>query len=266
MRKNNFENLETLFDEIPIAIFDLTIDSNSYKIKFNYLNSTAEQFFKDILISGNLNQDFTLNDLLISTTQLTSAMNNLKEVGVKKRIVIKNREYLLKNKKEEEILLESSMVLEAMQKDISVRGIFSQKSQIVKSEIPISKLDYYKAIEEEINNLKDFFNKFDALVMILDKEFEILFISPNIDDEILYRPRKEVLNKKLSEIFPEGQAKFFETHIQEAFIKKQYIDFEYHLPIENKMRWFQCRILPVLTKEQIVAIIRDITKWRLKPI
>ncbi|GAH08898.1 unnamed protein product [marine sediment metagenome] len=71
-------------------------------------------------------------------------------------------------------------------------------------------------------------------------------------------------------IFPKGQAKFFLAHCAEAIEKNTIITMEYHLPIENMVRWFQSQAIPVQVTngetKKVVTIIRDITNLKTKPI
>jgi len=106
--------------------------------------------------------------------------------------------------------------------------------------------------------------------MIINENGRILFVSPNVGKDILFKPREKIIGRKIDEIFPKGQAEFFTQHFKEAFTTEEAKTFEYHLPINKRVLWFQCRVIPVLVKDgkftQVVAIIRDITKWRLGPI
>ena len=127
-----------------------------------------------------------------------------------------------------------------------------------------------KVIKEEVKSFREFFDTFDALIMIVNEEGRILFVSPNVDDRYLYKPKAETIGKKFDEIFPKGQADFFLTHCLEAIKKNEIVTLEYHLPIENMVRWFQSQAIPVQVTDnetkKVVTIIRDITQLKTKPL
>ena len=114
----------------------------------------------------------------------------------------------------------------------------------------------------------DFFETFDALIMIVNEEGRILFISPNVDNRFFYKPRSETIGKKFDEIFPKGQADFFLSHCLESIEKNEIVTIEYHLPIENMVRWFQSQAIPVQVTDseskKVVTIIRDVTELKTK--
>jgi PAS domain S-box-containing protein len=147
--------------------------------------------------------------------------------------------------------------------------MFEETSEI----IDISKekaISREKNLVEDFEQMKEFFEAFDALIMIVDENGRIGFVSPNVDDSTLYKPKSEIIGKTFSEIFPQGQANFFLDHIQKAIKEDRYIELQYHLPIKNEMKWFQSRAFPVKTQagetKQVITIIRDITEWIKKPI
>ncbi len=249
---------------IPHAIFEIVYDIETDLVKFTFLNLTAKDFFKRIIDEEAFESGFKLQELFDSEENLIY-FKFRNDLLVNNELVIRNTEYLLNTKIGKQILIQGSFTSKKGKENIIIRGLLCEKSEIIKKEIPKSKLDHYNTIEEEIEKLNDFFTSFNALIMILNEEGKILFVSPNIDESKLYQPKNKIIGKKLNEIFPKGQAKFFTQYINEVFRNGEAISFEYHLPINNKVLWFQCRIIPVYVKDekftQTVAIIRDITKW-----
>ncbi|NHJ05094.1 MAG: PAS domain-containing protein [Candidatus Heimdallarchaeota archaeon] len=270
MTVNNIEWFNSFLNDIPTVIFEIEINIQTWITQFRFLNIQGKEFFKKILTEEQISNGFKYENLMLNIEQIEKASSSINEALKNKRVLIKNRQYLLKTLNGNEILADTSLILFLNENLILVRGTISEKTEVVKLEIPKSQLDYYKTVEQEVENLKEFFEKFDALVMILNEEGRIQFISPNVGEDILYRPREEILGRKIGDIFPKGQAQFFETQFLEALRTEVYTDFEYHLPINNRVRWFQCRIIPVIVKDgkynQLVAILRDITKWRTKPL
>ncbi|MHA1155949.1 MAG: PAS domain-containing protein [Candidatus Heimdallarchaeota archaeon] len=267
---NLSEEVLKFTNDIPHTIFEIAYNIKTDLVKINFLNRTGKLFFKKIIIESAIKDDFKLQEVFSLQDHSEVFIQFSKDLLSTEEIVITNREYLLKTLKGKQILIQVSFTAKKDKENVIIRGLLCEKSEIIKREIPKSKLDQYKIMEDEVENLKDFFTAFDAIIMILNEEGRILFISPNVGDDILYRPKEQIIGKTLIEIFPKGQAEFFLQQINEVFRKGEAISFEYHLPIENKLLWFQCRIIPVHIKDgkftQTVAIIRDITKWRLKPI
>jgi len=267
---NLSEEVLKFTNDIPHTIFEIAYNIKTDLVKINFLNRTGKLFFKKIIIESAIKDDFKLQEVFSLQEHSDVFIQFSKDLLSTGEIVITNREYLLKTLKGKQIIIQVSFTAKKDKENVIIRGLLCEKSEIVKREIPKSKLDQYKIMEDEVENLKDFFTAFDAIIMILNEEGRILFISPNVGDDILYRPKEQIIGKTLIEIFPKGQAEFFLQKINEVFRKGEAISFEYHLPIENRLLWFQCRIIPVHIKDgkftQTVAIIRDITKWRLKPI
>ena len=264
------EDITRFLNDIPLAIFEVTIDIKKESSTFSYLNSYAKNFFESLLTPEQFATGFKFNEILISMGQIDRADTTIKKVLEGEKVQIKNQQYLIKNRKGDQILIESTMSFSLIEDVIKVGGMLCERSKVIDREIPKTQLDYYKTIEEEVENLKEFFDKFDALIMILNEELRIQFISPNVGEDILYKPKDEVIGRTMEDIFPKGLADFFSSHISDVLSKGEYKDFEYHLPVDSKVRWFQARLIPVLVKDgkfnQIVAVIRDITNWRIKPI
>lgn len=270
-KKNLTEEFLEFANDIPHTIFEVVYNTKTNLSRINFLNQTGKLFSEKIIDDSAFKNDFKLQELFSSKEHLLDIINFIEDLHSTDEIIIRNREYLLNAKNGKQILIQASFKVKKDKENIIVRGLLCEKSEIIKKEIPKSKsLAHFENIEEEVENLKDFFNAFDALIMTLNEEGRILFVSPNIGNDILYRPREEIIGKKLVDIFTKGQAEFFTEQCKEVFEKGEANSFEYHLPIDNKLLWFQCRIIPVHIKDgkftQIVAIIRDITKWRLGPI
>ncbi|MHA1586591.1 MAG: PAS domain-containing protein [Candidatus Heimdallarchaeota archaeon] len=152
---------------------------------------------------------------------------------------------------------------------ITVTGTIQESSKVIadkKTKTNQELLD----MKKEVTTFHDFFDTFDALIMIVNEEGRILFISPNVDDRFLYKPRAETIGKKFHEIFPKGQADFFLKHCKDAIENNEIVTIEYHLPIDNLVRWFQSQAIPVQATnsetKKVVTIISDITELKTKAI
>ncbi len=269
-KKNLTEDFLQFTNDLPHTIFEIAFNIKTDLVKINFLNNAGKLFIKKIFEESVFEEGFKLQELFVIQEHSRDFAKFRKDFQSTGEIVISNREYLLDTLDGKQILIQCSFTAKKDKGNIIIRGLLNEKSKIIKKEIPKSKADHYKTIEDEVENLKDFFTAFDALIMILNEEGRILFISPNVGDDILYCPREDAIGKILTEIFPKGQAEFFTQQINEVFSKGEANNFEYHLPVNNRLLWFQCRIIPIEVKDgkftQIVAIIRDITKWRVEPI
>jgi len=169
--------------------------------------------------------------------------------------------------KGEQILIDTNLRAKMKDDIITITGTLQESSEVIDDKkVREEMLD----MKKEVSTFHEFFETFDALIMIVNEEGRILFISPNVDDRFLYKPRSETIGKTFREIFPKGQAEFFLAHCLEAIENNKIMTMEYHLPIENKVRWFQSQAIPVQVtnseKKKVVTIIRDITNLKTKPI
>ncbi|NHJ31757.1 MAG: PAS domain-containing protein [Asgard group archaeon] len=256
-------------DNLPIGIFEL-IYSYSTKIgKFSYLNRSAWNIFLKCATKEELESDFDFMKMLVDPDLVSDDIqifNGIQEKGI---LILNNKQFLLTSRKGKQFLVDTNIRAKMKDDTITVTGTFLESSKIVdeeKTKVSQELLD----MKKEVTSFHDFFETFDALIMIVNEEGRILFISPNVDDRFLYKPRSETIGKTFSEIFPKGQADFFLSHCLEAIEKNESVILEYHLPIDNMVRWFQSQAIPVQVTnsetKKVVTIIRDITDLKTKPI
>jgi PAS domain S-box-containing protein len=263
---DDFNSLK-LLDEIPAAIFEFQFHIDEQITRMNYYNKEAEVIFKKILPKEKIDSGFDLNSILAMPELQRRTMPELISLLKKESIIFKDRQYLVKTIDNKKIILNSNIKF-ALKGDFVVAfGTISEASHIINgNETADSEI---ASIKQEINDFKEFFDAFDALIMIVNETGRILFVSPNVSDEYLYKPREEILNKTFHEIFPKGQADFFLSSVQKAIVEGISVENEYHLPIANTVRWFQSRIIPIEITEgelrKTIAIIKDITDWKIKP-
>lgn len=267
----NMKEVSEFLDDLPNAMFELVYDLSSGLAKFTYVNNVAKKFLQNIDDYEKISTTgIKLEQLLGSPEQLVNLKMVMQKLLDLKEITIKNQEYIVNLINNKKIIIQTNFQAKFIDNSILVRGNLIPKSEIIEDKIDQQRIKEEISIEKKAENLRSFFENFDAIIMILNEEGCIQFISPDVGDNILYKPREEIIGRKLEGIFPQGQSDFFYTHFKEAIDTGETIDFEYHLPIENKLRWFQSRIIPVLIKDgkfmQVVAIIRDITRLRVKPI
>ncbi len=264
----NFDNLSHLLENIPVGIFELEYSYSSKMGKFNYLNNVAKRLISMIMPKEELDSEFNVLRLLMNPELTVDHINILERITKHGSLIANDQQFLLKKKDGNPMLVSTSIKADVDGDSIFVRGIFQESLKVVDSESTQS--SEYKTIEKEVETFREFFDTFDALIMIVNEEGRILFVSPNVDDRYLYKPKAETIGRKFNEIFPKGQAKFFLAHCIEAIEKNTIITMEYHLPIENMVRWFQSQAIPVQVTngetKKVVTIIRDITNLKTKPI
>ncbi|MGC9779849.1 MAG: PAS domain S-box protein [Candidatus Heimdallarchaeota archaeon] len=264
----NFDDLSHLLENIPVAIFELEYSYSSKMGKFNYLNNVAKELFGMILPKEKLDSEFNILELLMNPEMTVDNIQILERITKNGSLVVNNQQFLLKRKDGNPMLVNSSIKADIDGDTIFIRGIFQESLKVVDSESTQS--SEYKTIEKEVETFREFFDTFDALIMIVNEEGRILFVSPNVDNRFLYKPKAEIIGIKFDEIFPKGQADFFLSHCIEAIEKNTIVTMEYHLPIENMVRWFQSQAIPVQVTngetKKVVTIIRDITNLKTKPI
>ena len=265
-KKTNSYNHQYLLNNLPIAIFELQFHIEEQISRFNYINDLAKDFFLKLLPKDKLEFGFDLNEILDVPEIQRRSMDDLLPIIKEKPLVFNSRQYLLKTIDGKKIVVDSDLIFTLENDFVVIRGIGRETSKVIND---IKSTDI-ETIKQEINDFKQFFDAFDALIMIVDEIGRILFISPNVGNDMLYKPRDQILNKNFHEIFPKGQADFFLSNCKEAIDKSISIDYEYHLPIQNKVRWFQSRLIPIESVEgelrKIIAIIKDITEWKVKPL
>ncbi len=94
--------------------------------------------------------------------------------------------------------------------------------------------------------------------MRISREGEILdVLTPS--DEKLFRPRKELIGKRLADVFPKKQADHFLEYIRESFATESLQSFQYYLKVPAGELHFEARVIPSDTREALV-LIRDITR------
>jgi len=263
------EQYQQLVVDLPIAVFDSEYNSSKREVKFTYLNKYAIEFFSKILDTKKLTGYVPVGKIL-KDFDFQSTQKFYKKLLAKKSLSFTRRQFLFTTITKKQILIEATVQFVITNGTVRTNGVFEEISEIVEMERKQVKSKKKVSIEQDLENIKEFFEAFDAVIMIVNEDGRIGFVSPNVGDDDLYKPRAEIIGKTFAEIFPKGQADFFLAHIMKAIKEDMYIDFQYHLPIDDKVRWFQSRVFPVKTQEsetkQVITVIREITKWKKKPI
>jgi diguanylate cyclase len=77
-------------------------------------------------------------------------------------------------------------------------------------------------------------------------------------EEMLFAPKKELIGKNISDIFPQQEADIFFRHINDTINKNNLQTIEYSLTTPVGESWFEARTVP-LGKDNTLSLIIDIT-------
>jgi PAS domain S-box-containing protein len=92
--------------------------------------------------------------------------------------------------------------------------------------------------EQELNAI---FKSMNSLIIEFDHEGRYKKIPP-VNAALLVRPREQLLNKTVFEVFPPEMARLFHQKILECLKSTKLVEFEYPLQIEGRDIWFSARI------------------------
>ena len=92
--------------------------------------------------------------------------------------------------------------------------------------------------EQELNAI---FKSMNSLIIEFDHAGRYKKIPP-VNAALLIKPREQLLNKTVFEIFPPEMAGLFHQKIMECLKSRKLVEFEYPLQIEDRDIWFAARI------------------------
>ncbi len=261
------KDFNKFLNNLPIGIFELIYTYSTKIGTFSYINESAKKIFLKCATKEELETDFDFMKMLVDPDLVSDDIQIFDRIQEKGMLILNNKQFLLTSKKGKQFLVDTNIRAKMKDDIITVTGTFQESSKVIVDETKKSTQELHE-MQKEMSTFHDFFETFNALIMIVNEEGRILFISPNIDDRLLYKPRTETIGKKFHEIFPKGQADFFLSHCLEAIEKNDIVTIEYHLPIDNMVRWFQSQAIPVQVtnseSKKVVTIIRDITELKTK--
>jgi rsbT co-antagonist protein RsbR len=96
------------------------------------------------------------------------------------------------------------------------------------------------------------------VIMEIDHEGIYRRIAPT-NPRLLYKPRHEMVGKRLHEVLPTAQADLFLTIVRRALEARQVIHIEYPLQINDQEFWFSGAVSP-LAEDTVIWVERDITE------
>ncbi|MCT7983997.1 PAS domain S-box protein [Laspinema sp. A4] len=139
----------------------------------------------------------------------------------------------------ESIVLEGVPCVVSITRDITDRKQYEEKLYHTTSELQA----IFKA-------LPDLYFKLDNDATILDYQ------AGKISD--LYLPPEQFLGRKIDEVLPANICQTFTEALKEVKANRDLVYREYSLPMNNGVKYFEARLLPLL-ENQTIVIVRDIT-------
>lgn len=126
-------------------------------------------------------------------------------------------------------------------------------------------------IDMSLQNLPDadqrldaIFQAFGDLLFILNEDGVILDYKSG-DTTHLYLSPSKFLGRKIQEIYPYKVGRKYTDALFNVRSGKKTIQIEYSLSMNLNLGWYEARLVP-LANRQIIACIRDITKFKLSEI
>lgn len=139
----------------------------------------------------------------------------------------------------ESIVLEGVPCVVSITRDITERKQYEEKLYHTTSELQA----IFKA-------LPDLYFKLDNQATILDYQ------AGKVSD--LYRPPEEFLGRKINEVLPSDVSQTFTEALDEVKANRNLVYREYALQVNDRLKYFEARLLPLL-ENQTIVIVRDIT-------
>ncbi|MGK7929580.1 MAG: adenylate/guanylate cyclase domain-containing protein [Spirulina sp.] len=114
-----------------------------------------------------------------------------------------------------------------------------------------------EALQASEAELRALFAAMDDLILVFDRQGTCLKIAPTNSDRALVKG-ESFGPFTVSNLFPSEQADLHLHRIQEVLETLQTMTVEYHLPLEDNMRWFSANVSP-LSEDTVIWVAREIT-------
>jgi len=115
-----------------------------------------------------------------------------------------------------------------------------------------------EAMRRSEAELRALFASMEDVILVLDRDGRYLRIAPT-SPSLLYRPREELLGRRLHDVFPAERADFFLDQVHRSLERRQTLHFEYCLSIGGAPTWFTATVSPLLD-DSVVWVARDVTE------
>lgn len=117
------------------------------------------------------------------------------------------------------------------------------------------------AAEEQAREQKALFTAITEVFFVLDRDGRYHKVAPSNDD-LLARPREELLGRQVHEVLPPAIAALALSAITRALETRKRVDVEYSLDLHGKTIWFSGTVTP-LADDRVLWVARDVSEARL---
>ena len=115
---------------------------------------------------------------------------------------------------------------------------------------------YKKYLESIVSAMPD-------LMFLVDEEGTYIDVFSSGKEELLYKPKEEIIGKHVTDFFNDALSEKFITVINKAISSQILQRIEYELDISSKQEYFEARVMPTHIKENgkqtVMVIVRDMT-------
>ena len=140
----------------------------------------------------------------------------------------------------------------------TTRRLVREASQRVHAEAAHQALEAHVAERARVEaELRTLIGAMSDVIIVFDREGTFERIAPNATD-LLYRPREELVGRRIMDVFPEELAGLFMGWIIRAVDGEERVVEEYALDIKGKQVWFAVTI-SAMTEDSVLWVARDIS-------
>jgi len=115
---------------------------------------------------------------------------------------------------------------------------------------------YKKYLESIVSAMPD-------LMFLVDEEGTYIDVFSSGKEELLYKPKEEIIGKHVTDFFNDALSEKFVAVINKAISSQILQRIEYELDISSKQEYFEARVMPTHIKENgkqtVMVIVRDMT-------
>jgi len=232
------ENAKSVSTDSVSFLFDKQEKDEVLKLRAE-IKSTKESLRAIVEEKDEVNQSlWTSNEEVLSTNEELQSVNEEMEAA-KEELEASNEELIALN---EELQKKNIELIKSTEYSEKLVQVLKKKETVLK---------------ESENNLRALFNAMTDVVFELDYDGMYINIASS-SPELMYKPSKEIVGKKLHDVFPKNKADEFLKFIRKTLDENQTNTIEYSLSINNKIMWFEGRATPK-SENTVLYIGRDIT-------
>lgn len=115
---------------------------------------------------------------------------------------------------------------------------------------------YKKYLESIVSAMPD-------LMFLVDEEGTYIDVFSSGKEELLYKPKEEIIGKHVTDFFNDALSEKFVAVINKAISSQILQRIEYELDISSRQEYFEARVMPTHIKENgkqtVMVIVRDMT-------